>query len=69
MGAVPAGEGKQSQAGDWGGQGKGMLPWAQPCSSHKAAKLKARMGWSSLRGATEQAPPGASQELKKMKSS
>lgn len=66
VGAVPAREGKQSQARHQGGQGKGMLPWVQPCSGCKAAKPKARMAWSSL-GELRKSPLGASQELKKSK--
>lgn len=68
MGTIPAGEGKRSWPQDLGGQRKRMPPLAQPCSGHEAAKLKARIGWSSLKGAMKQ-PSGSLAGAEKIKSS
>lgn len=68
VGTIPAGERKWSWAQDQGGQRKRTPPLAQPCSSREAAKLKARMGWSSLKGAMKQ-PGGSLAGAKKIKSS
>lgn len=48
---------------------KGQLLQVQPHSSHKAAKLKARMGQSSLGGATKQPPGSLAGAKTKIKSS